>query len=348
MSNVLSNEIREMLDYDVSGEVERIVGFIREKLRGELNRRGLIVALSGGVDSSVCAALAVRAVGRRRVLGLLLPEHDSSANSSRLAEKLALQLGIEHISQDIGPALEAVGCYRWRDEAIRHIFPDYGPDWKNKIVIRGAVNGAFSYFNLVVQSPDGELMEQRLPLKEYLQIVAATNYKQRMRKMVEYFHADRLNYAVVGTPNLLEYDQGFFVKNGDGSADIKPIAHLYKSQVYGLASHFGLPEEICNAKPTTDTYSLVQGQDEFYFALPYQQMDVALRMLNRGAPPERLARALDTDVASAVKIYEDIRRKRKTTAYLHLPPLIAPGCVVNPEPEQVGMTDGGAYHAFGS
>lgn len=347
MSSVLSNEIREMLDYDVSGEVERIVGFIRDKLRGELNRRGLVVALSGGVDSSVCAALAVRAVGRQRVLGLLLPEQDSSSSSSRLAQQLAERLGIEHLTQNIGPALEAVGCYHWRDEAIRRLFPDYASDWKNKIVIRGAVNGAFSYFNLVVQSPDGELMEKRLPLKEYLQIVAATNYKQRMRKMVEYFHADRLNYAVVGTPNLLEYDQGFFVKNGDGSADIKPIAHMYKSQVYGLARHFGLPDEICNAKPTTDTYSLVQGQDEFYFALPYQQMDVAMRMLNRGEPPERLAEALDTDVSSAVKIYEDIRRKRKTTAYLHLPPLVPPACAVNPGPSPEAAA-GGARHAFGA
>ena len=128
-------------------------------------------------------------------------------------------------------------------------------------------------------------METRLPLQEYLQIVAATNFKQRIRKTLEYFHADRLNYAVVGTPNRLEYDQGFFVKNGDGAADVKPIAHLYKTQVYALARHLGLPEEICNGAPTTDTYSLPQGQDEFYFALPYDQMDLALWALNHGAAP---------------------------------------------------------------
>jgi len=346
MSSVLPDN-SHLLDYDVASEVQRVAEFIRAKLRSDLKRRGLIVALSGGVDSSVCGALAVEAVGRERVVGLALPERDSSADSSRLANRLAAQLGVECRSQDIEPDLEALECYRWRDEAIRRLFPAYGSGWKNKIVIRPSHDSSFSYFNLVVQPPGGELMEKRLPLKEYLQIVAATNYKQRMRKMVEYFHADRMNYAVVGTPNRLEFDQGFFVKNGDGSADIKPIAHLYKSQVYALARHFGLPEQICTAEPTTDTYSLVQGQDEFYFALPYQQMDVALRMMNRGEPAERLAGALGTDVDSAEKVYEDIRRKRRTTAYLHLPPLIPPECGINPDRAAGGAQDD-ARHAFGA
>jgi len=284
-----------VLSIDLDAEVNRIGERLREILRKNLNRRGLVVAMSGGIDSSVCAALAVEALGPKKVFGLLLPEVDSSEFSKSRGQLLAEHLGIDFLVKDIGPALEAIGCYRWRDEAIRRIFPAYGEDWKNKIVISGGLQGQINHFELVVQSPDGELKKERLPLKEYLQIVAATNYKQRIRKSIEYFHADRLNYAVVGTPNRLEYDQGFFVKNGDGAADVKPIAHLYKTQVYDLSRHMNLPDEICSATPTTDTYSLSQGQDEFYFALPYEKMDIALWAYNHNVPEADLAKFLEVD-----------------------------------------------------
>ena len=200
-----------------------------------------MVAISGGIDSSVCAALSVGAVGAQRVFGLLLPERESSDASSSRGQLLAEHLGIEYQIHDIAAALEGIGCYARRDEAIRSVFPAFGSGWKQKIAIRGGTSGQFNYFDLVVQSPDGAMQERRIPHEQYLQIVAATNYKQRIRKAIEYFHADRLNYVVVGTPNRLEYDQGFYVKNGDGSADVKPIAHLFKTQVYEMARHLGLP-----------------------------------------------------------------------------------------------------------
>jgi NAD+ synthase len=315
----------DVLRLDEQAEVERIAVRLREIVGQELRRRGVIIALSGGVDSSVCAALAVAAFGPKKVFGLLLPEHDSASESSVRGRMVAEQLGIEYRVEDIAPTLEAIGCYRWRDEAIRTLFPAYTSEWKNKIVIRGGLEGKLNYFNLVVQSPAGEVSEQRLGAKEYLQIVAATSYKQRVRKTVEYFHADRLNYAVIGTPNRLEYDQGFFVKNGDGSADVKPIAHLYKTQVYALARHLNLPREICEAAPTTDTYSMAQGQDEFYFALPYAQMDLALWAHNHGVASTVVGPALGMDAAHAELIYKDIERKRATTRYLHARPrLIEP------------------------
>lgn len=307
----------DVLDFDQDKEINKITDRLKEVLRKDLNRRGFVVALSGGIDSSVSAALCVSALGPKKVYGLLLPERDSSSNSSRRGKALAEHLGIEYEMHDIAPTLDAIGCYKWRDQAIQVVFPEYTSAWKNKIVITGGTEGQVNHFNLVVQSPDGAMHEARLGLKEYLQIVAATNYKQRVRKTVEYFHADRLNYAVVGTPNRLEYDQGFFVKNGDGSADVKPIAHLYKTQVYSLARHMGLPEDICSATPTTDTYSLTQGQDEFYFALPYKQMDLALWALNHNYPAGELANALNIDEQHAKYIYDDIEAKRRTTKYLH-------------------------------
>ena len=312
----------EALDIDYEREAERICARLRETVAQSLRRRGLVVAISGGIDSSVCAALAVRALGRERVHCLILPERDSDPDSAARATLLAETLGVGVDTFDIAPALEAIGAYAARDAAVRTVLPEYGDDWKMKLAIAGGSEGAINRFRLVARSPDGAMHERELRLHEYLTIVAATSYKQRLRKTIEYFHADRLHYAVLGTPNRLEYDQGFFVKNGDGSADIKPIAHLYKSQVYGMARHLGLPDRLCNAQPTTDTYSLEQGQDEFYFALPYRAMDLALWALEHDVPAAQLARVLDTTVEQAEAVYADIVRKRRSTAPLHLRPIL--------------------------
>ena len=318
----VEENIKKYLAMDYQAEIEKISEKIKELLREKAHRRGLVIAISGGIDSSVSAALCVQALGPKKVFGLLLPEQDSSDKSESRGEMLAKHLGIKFLKHNIASTLEAIGCYQWRDDAIRTVFPDYAEGWKNKIAISGGNEGQINHFQLIVQPPGGELLTKRLGLNAYLQIVAATNYKQRMRKSIEYFHADRLNYAVIGTPNRVEYDQGFFVKNGDGSADIKPIAHLYKSQVYALAKFMGLPEEICNATPTTDTYSLPQGQDEFYYALPYKEMDLALWALNNNKTASELAIMLDIDEKHAEFIYKDIESKRSTTQYLHAKPYL--------------------------
>ncbi|MCU7845670.1 MAG: NAD(+) synthase [Candidatus Thiodiazotropha sp. (ex Monitilora ramsayi)] len=312
----------EVVNFDQEKEIDRISNIMREVMRTKLRRRGVVVAVSGGIDSSVSAALSVKAFGAGKVFLLQLPEVDSSNDTQDRSTTLIEHLQAAHVKHNIADTLEAIGCYDARDEAIRNTFPDYADNWKNKIVIKGGIDGQINHFMLVVQDPNGNLHEKRLNIKEYLQIVAATNYKQRIRKTIEYYHADRLNYAVIGTPNRLEYDQGFFVKNGDGSADIKPIAHLYKTQVYALARTLGLPETVCDAIPTTDTYSLPQGQDEFYFALEYKKMDQALWAYNKGASAEALAGMIDIDVKQAEYIFKDIETKRTTTQYMHFSPFL--------------------------
>ncbi len=317
MDNIAT--LKSALTIDAEAEVTRITQSLRELLRTKINRRGLVIGISGGVDSAVCAALCVKALGPKKVFGLLMPEQDSSENSTSLGELVAKQLGIDYEIKNISSTLTAIGCYEWRDKAIKSLFPEYDGSWKNKIVIEGGLEGKINHFKLVVENPERELHSAVLPLNEYLTIVAATNFKQRVRKTTEYFHAERLNYAVIGTPNRLEYDQGFFVKGGDGLADIKPIAHLYKTQVYALAKYLGLPDLICNAIPSTDTYSLQQGQDEFYFALPYQQMDLALWGYNNGVAANIVASELNIPAEKIVYAYKDIETKRKTTRYLHMP-----------------------------
>jgi NAD+ synthase len=310
-------QLHAALRIDFEAEADRIATWMRQTLVRTLHRRGFVVAVSGGIDSSVCAALAVRSVGRDKVHALLLPERDSSPDSTRRGLELVGHLGLSHQVFDIAPALEALGCYRERDAAIARVVPGYGEGWRNKIVIAGGVQGGINHFKLIARAPDGIQHDVRLPLREYLQIVAATNFKQRVRKTMEYFHADRLNHAVVGTPNRLEFDQGFFVKLGDGNADLKPIAHLYKTQVYAMAHALGLPASICAAQPTTDTYSLPQGQDEFYFALPYAQMDQALWSLNQGVDAATLGLQLGLDKTGAQHVYDDIAAKRRAARYLH-------------------------------
>lgn len=312
------------LDIDAEAEVERISEFLRTTLSRRLRRRGLVVGLSGGIDSTVTAAIAVKALGADRVFGLMMPERESSPDTRRLSHEVARHLNIDSTEEDITPILESMGFYRRYRTAVQRILPHYGEGWHSKIVAsESSSSRGFTFFSLVAEDPSGESTTVRLPLAIYLEIVAATNFKQRVRKNLEYFHADRLNYAVAGTPNRLEYDQGFFVKNGDGSADVKPIAHLYKTQVYALAKHLGVPEEIRLRPPTTDTYSMPQGQDEFYFALPYPQMDLCLFGRNEGRAPEEVGAAAQLTTEQVLAIWSSIDRKRETTRYLHLPPLLA-------------------------
>ncbi|MBI4878281.1 MAG: NAD(+) synthase [Planctomycetes bacterium] len=312
------------LRIDAEATVAALACRLRDAVHGDLRRKGAVVALSGGIDSSVSVALAARALGPDRVLALLLPERESSQKSRELGELVAGQLGVPRLVEDLTAPLEAIGCYRRRDEAVRALFPDYGPGWKSKIAAaeKAAATGRFTWFRLVVESPAGERREKRMPLREYLEIVAATSFKQRLRKAAEYFHADRLHFAVVGTPNRLEYDQGFFVKNGDGAADVKPIAHLYKSQVYELGRFLGLPEPVLHARPTTDTYSLEQGQDEFYFVLPHATMDLVLFGLNHGRAPEEIASETGLALEHVRLVLRDILDRRRATAPLHRAPIL--------------------------
>lgn len=308
---------------EAAAELERITTTLREITLRDLRRRGAVVGLSGGIDSSVVAALCARAFGADRVLGLFMNDAESSAETIELAQLAAAHLGIRTVDEPIAHMLEAAGCYARRDEAIRTLIPNYGDGWRCKIVLPSVIDSdQLRIFTLVVLSPDGELHRVRMPHEVYMQVIASTSFKQRFRKMLEYYHADRAGYAVIGTPNLLEYDQGFFVKQGDGAADIKPIAHLYKTQVYQLAELLGIPEKIRRRLPTTDTYSLPQSQEEFYFSLPYDRMDACLYARNRGVPASEAARALGLTPDQIERVYRDIDAKRAAARYLHSPPLM--------------------------
>jgi len=312
-----------LLHIDPARESERIANAVRDMVFNQLKRKGAVVGVSGGVDSSVVAYLCVRALGKERVLALFTPEADSSSDSLRLGRMVADNLGIHSVLEDISPILKGARCYERRDEAIRSVIPEYGPGYKSKIVLPNLLDAnRYAIFSVVVQAPDGTIKKARLTMEAYLGIVAATDFKQRARKMMEYYYADLHQYAVAGTPNRLEYDQGFFVKNGDGAADLKPIAHLYKSQVYQLAKYLGVSQEIQNRPPTTDTYSLEQSQEEFYFALSLEKMDYCLYGRNNGVPAAELAPLAGLEESQVERAYAMIDAKRKFARYLHASPLL--------------------------
>jgi len=312
----------DVLALDTAATVDSIASAMKHQVLDDLRRKGIVLGLSGGIDSSLVAALAARALGKERVLALLMPERDSSPSSLELGKLVADHYGIPVLVEDIGPALEGMGCYARQDEAIRMVFPEYGPGWRCKLTLPSILDSdRLNVFHLTVRAPDGTERTSRMPPAAYRQLIAATNMKQRVRKMTEYYHADRLAYAVAGTPNRLEYDQGFFVKQGDGAADLKPIAHLYKTQVYALAKELGVPPIIASRPPTTDTFSMEQTQEEFFFALPYDRMDLCLWAYNHAVAPDDVAPAVGLSATQVARVYRDIEAKRRTTRYLHMPPL---------------------------
>lgn len=314
---------KDVLKINPQVMTETLVQQLQRDVRQKLRRSGAVVGISGGVDSSVVLALCVRAFGAKRVVGVMMPEKDSSVSSLTRARLVASQFGVETVVEDMTGALVGFGCYERRDAAIKRVFPEYAPSYKAKISLPPDVlnSDALNVFNLTIISPEGEEQSKRLDVRELLQIVAASNFKQRSRMAMLYYHAESRNYAVIGTPNKNEHDQGFFVKWGDGGYDVAPIRHLYKTQVYQLAAYLGVPQEICEATPTTDTYSAHSSQEEFFFRLPFSVMDVLMYAQEHGVAAEVAAQELELTEVQVQRAYADFARKRRATQYLRTLPI---------------------------
>jgi NAD+ synthase len=316
---------RHVLDLDPAAETKRIVSMLRHDVGKVMRRRGGVVGVSGGVDSAVVLALCVRAFSPQRVAAIIMPETDSDLESERLARQVAHHYGVEPVLENITPALEGFGCYPRRDEAIQRVFPEYdaAAGYKAKIVLPQNVldDDTLNVFSLTIITPNGEEKSKRVPVREYFQIVAASNFKQRTRMAMLYYHAELRNYAVVGTANKNEHDQGFFVKYGDGGVDLKPIAHLLKTQVYQLAEYLDVPEVIRQRPPTTDTYSAPCTQEEFFFRLPFETMDLLWHAQEHNVPLPEVAQAMGLTEVQVQRAFDDFTRKQRTTAYLRMPPL---------------------------
>ena len=308
---------------DIENICDQIVEKLKVDVTKKLQRRGAIVGISGGIDSSVVLALSAKAFGPKRVLGIMLPEQDSSGDSEMLARKLASKFDVDALVENITLALDGFGCYHRRDEAISNVIPDFDPEKdKAKIEIKQDINQNMpAISSITVVNPNNEVASKLLPAREYLQIVAATNFKQRSRMSMLYYHAERLYYAVIGTPNKHEVEQGFFVKHGDGAADVMPIAHLYKTQVYQLAEFLGIPQEIIERTPTTDTFSAEQTQEDYFYQMPFESMDLIWYGWENEYPADEVAKVMDKTEEEIENIYRNFERKRRTTEYLRMRPI---------------------------
>jgi len=310
---------------NVEQVVDNIVKKLKEDVHVKLRRRGGVVGISGGIDSTVSFALAAKAFGVENVVGIMLPEKDSSSDSKMLAQKLAENVGVTNIlEENITGALEGFKCYERRDEAVKNVFPEYDPA-KHKMKIgvnqRGLNTNLPPVFSVTIIDESNEEFTKLLPAAEYMQIVASSNFKQRSRMSMLYYHAERLHYAVIGTPNKHEVEQGFFVKYGDGGADVMPIGNLYKTQVYELARYLKLPQEIIDRTPTTDTYTAEQTQEEFFYQLPFEQMDILWYGFENGYAPEEVAPVMDMTPKDIELIFNNFKRKQLTTDYLRMSPI---------------------------
>ncbi len=309
---------KDALNLDAAQEVARLVDYLKQTVHQKLRRQGAVIGISGGIDSSVVLALCAQAFGAQRVVGLMLPEDESSPDSATLAQEVADEFGVQTFTENITGALDGFGCYERRNEAIQRLFPDFGPDWQAKIGLLGSLldEKTLNVFYLTVTSPDGQEFRKRMPPREYYQIVAASNFKQRARMSMLYYHAEARNYAVIGTANKNEHAMGFFVKHGDGGVDVQPIAHLFNTQVYQLARQLGIPEEVQRRTPTTDTYPGGSTQEEFFFRLPFDVLDTIWFGHDHGVATDAIARALGLTVEQVERVIGDIARKERTTAYL--------------------------------
>lgn len=314
---------KDSLKIDAKEVADHLCQIILEQIRGPLKKSGAVVGISGGIDSSVVAALCARALGPKRVVGIMMPETDSASESAELAGVLAEKFGFETVLENISAGLAGLGCYKRRNEAIKSVFPDFNDSWKTKIVNPGNIldKSTFNFFNLAAENEAGEAMTKRMPLKAYLQIVAASNLKQRLRMTTLYYHAELRNWAVAGTGNKDEHQQGFFVKYGDGGADLKPIAHLYKIQVFQLAEYLGVPKEIIERTPTTDTYSAEVTQEEFFFGLDFYNMDMLWYAMENDIEPAKVAEVLGLTEEQVERAFANINRKIVATEYLRMSPL---------------------------
>lgn len=316
---------KELIKFkNIQETVLEIINKLKHDVHDILKRKGAIVGISGGIDSSVTLALAVKAFGPENVIGILMPEFDSSPDSKTLALELAEKYGIKTIEEDMTDALAGFGCYSRRDEAVKSVIPNYDAENdKFKIEIKQSIKNMKlpPMFYVTVIFANGTVESKRLPMKAYLQIVAASNFKQRSRMSMLYYHAEANHFAVIGTPNKHEVKQGFFVKYGDGGADIMPIGHLFKTQVYELARYLGVPEGIIIRTPTTDTYSAEQTQEDFFYQLPFETMDIMWHGWENGYTAEEVASEMSYTVDEVASIFSNFERKMKTTEYLRMSPI---------------------------
>jgi NAD+ synthase len=313
---------KDVLQIDSTAEVDKICDFIKKQV-SDLKRDGVVIGISGGIDSALCSLLCLKALGTTKVLGLILPEKESNPISADYAQKHSGVIGLNTITDDITTTLEGFGTYTKRDNVIKEIVPEYNSRWKAKMTLPTDLltRDAFNFFTLKMKDDKGSIKTSRLNNKNAWRILAASNSKQITRMMYLNYYAEMNNYLVCGTTNRSEFIQGFFVKYGDGGVDIEPIAHLYKMQVYQLSRHLGVIAEIIERTPGPDTFNYEVTDEEMHFRMPFNILDLLLYAWENKISVDEVSNALSLTEEQVKRAFRDITSKHNATNYLRLPPL---------------------------
>ncbi len=316
----------EALKIDAALESEKAAQFVVEHTRDKLRRRGVVVGLSGGIDSAVMASLAVKAMGKENVFGLIMPEKESNPVSSSYAEAHAQELGIETKKVDLTTAVDAVGSYKERDDFIASLVPAYTPECKYNIRLPTDLleRSALNFYTLCVELPDGSLEKKRLDPKAFRALTAFANIKIRSRMIRLYFEAESRNMIVAGTTNRTEFLLGDFCKFGDGGTDLEPLSHLYKDQIYQIADFLSVTSEIKERTPSPDTFSLPVSDQEFFFRIPFDKLDLLLYAWEHDVSPAETASVIDLDEEAVQRAFADFSSKYRATEHLRELPYSLP------------------------
>jgi len=281
-------------------------------------RKGVVIGLSGGIDSALISELCVKALGKEKVVGLLLPEKESNPVSLQYGLKQAEKMGIQTINEDITDHLISLKVYERRDNVIKQLFPEFAHSYRFHVTLPQNLleQDRLNYHSITIADANGKSQAKRLSSKEWLEISACQNIKQRVRMIQLYYYAEKNNYLVAGTTNKTEAMQGFFVKFGDGGVDIEPIAHLYKTQVYQLANYLGVIQEIIDRSPSPDTYSLPVSDKEFYFCIDYELLDLLLYAYENNVPKNEISKVLNLGEQQIDRVFKDFKAKEQATWHL--------------------------------
>ncbi len=284
----------EIYDYDAVSK--EIIKTLRDKVN-LLNRDGVILGLSGGLDSTVCAYIAVEALGKDKVFALFMPDRDSNPQSERDAFATSKILGIELREINLSPILSKIGVYSL--EPLSLLAPLIPRKIKEKYTI-----GKYNRLKGIEESTFLRILKSEGDL-ELRKSVAYYSIKHRLRMILLYYWAEIKNYAVLGCCNKTEKLTGFFIKHGDSASDIDLISHLYKTQVRELAKFLRIPEKIINKVPSPD---LIPGvTDEFALKLSYDVLDKILYGIEKDMKNEEIACIAGTDKESVQYVKEIVK-----------------------------------------
>lgn len=269
----------------------KIAAFIAECIE-TYGYRGIVIGISGGIDSAVAAALCVQALGTDRVQGATLLERDSAPETGNDAETVSRHLNIDRRHQDISPVLRKMGVYSLMPS------PWFAPRTMQERYTRKRWNEHSEHPYIDELNMRGN--------DEFRRGIAFYRAKHRARMAMLYMEAEKRGYAVCGATNKTELKTGLYVKFGDDAADVEPLAHLYKTQIHELAAELELPENIRSKSPSPD---LIPGlDDERILGVNYDDLDRILQSLEAEQP------LTDEDPETVERVRQMVQAARRRAA----------------------------------